>query len=1312
MSNKIKSSDIFEGEIFQVLVDGAKVATEKVAELNAELVKTGLSFKKELKSSKPESIKDIEALISSVKKLNEEVNKQIKINTEQAKLDQQLEKTRALKKKGEDDELARLQKLQTAKQQAYEKEFALLAKSEAEIKRLDALKKSSSDAELLNLEKLRLAEEKTKNQTQKNLDDIAKAQLNAQEKINKIRITDAKESDRQSDRASKQAKDVIRDNEKIAKETEKRLKNEKDLADAYKQLTINTRDLKNESKRLGAEMLELEKQGKKNSAEYYKLSRQYKETTKSAIEGDKALKKLDSTVGDNFRNVGNYSKAIGGLKNAFMQLGLAFGVVDVVKSLFNTQIQLDSLNLSLRNVSSSTKEYEANFAFLKDISLSYGQDLISIIESYKNFIASTQSSNLSLAQRKRIYESVIKAGSALALSNDNIKGSLLAISQMFSKGTVSAEELRQQLGERLPGAFGIMADSMGVTEAELGKLMKEGKVLADDVMPRFAIMLERNFGANAKARLETFGGAWNVLKNNVALYFDQAQKNVGVNKVLAGILRGLGNNIGGLLDNIRQLVVAFVSFKAISIASEISMKAVNTGLLTMIKNAWRGKEAFTLLGMSLKGLTGVVVMEVLIKLTEYFIGLAKGTDLATEAYMRYKNATDVGNSNADKFIDKQRHLLAIERERLDELKKAGKITDEQHKKLMKQKDDEIKANIKAEIQKLRGERATVVGSMLQIEKQYEGGKVVSPYTNMDLLSAQADMQNKARFATTQKEIDKLVSKYEKIKKSLEEAERYSALKAKRIRIDTEMPSYFSELRDMQVMNTKYSGGAGTPAKDILQNTKELRDLNSEYNQTNIYLSRQLEILKDIEEIKAKNKLQQAIDKTTNVLQQEEKNVNLTGKYNAGAVQLAVGLEYEAKKEHEIKAFEKLKEDKNILIQKQFDEELEDIKKQEDTKNKALRELHSDYFRQQADYEADIKRDDLKKSDITRLKRQKTWLDETSIQVGKEAKIIIEGADEQEKIVHENRRKRLKDANLEIKGLTIEHEGKLANIKRDSADKLQDELDKLELIRAEKRLEVIKNTAESVNNLIQKSLEHYIDLAERRIDILDKRMERMSTQADFLREKAVTGNIQAQESLAQLDVQQMEADKQRINEQKSIQKLQIAMTIFQAYSNNIQSAKVTENPFTKTFTEITALGQLAQAISNGMPAYFDGTEDTGSNGQGVDGKGGFHAVLHPNERVIPKSLNSKIGDLSNLEIAKLAEDFHRGEVMRKGDGAMQLNVGSWSTDAIVSKLESLENTIKNKPESNIELGEIVGGVMHIMETKKTGNTRVRNISRFS
>ena len=63
-----------------------------------------------------------------------------------------------------------------------------------------------------------------------------------------------------------------------------------------------------------------------------------------------------------------------------------------------------------------------------------------------------------------------------------MKAAMRATSQVFSKGKVSAEELRQQLGERLPGAFTLFADSMNLTPAELDKALEQGKVTLDDFM--------------------------------------------------------------------------------------------------------------------------------------------------------------------------------------------------------------------------------------------------------------------------------------------------------------------------------------------------------------------------------------------------------------------------------------------------------------------------------------------------------------------------------------------------------------------------------------------------------------------------------------------------------------------------------------------------------------------------------------------------------------------------------------------------------------------------------------------------------------
>ena len=1069
MSNLIKSSDIFEGDIFKIVVDSADLAKTKISELNKELVKVGTSFKEELNGIKTDNVKEINELIVKVKELTSAVETQTKVN-----------------------------------------------------------------------------------------------------KANEIAIREAKKTSEQALREEEKTKrDVLKTQEQINKADERALANKKKLSGAYKELSDNTRDLKNESKRLGAEMLELEKQGKKNSVEYYKLSKQYKETTTSAIKGDKALKKLDSTVGDNFRNVGNYEKAVGKFKDALTKLGLAFGVFDGIRSLIDTQIKLDSLNLALKNVSGSTKEYQANFTFLKDVSRSYGQDLLVLIDSYKNFISSTSSSNLSLTQRKRIYESVVKAGSSLALSNDEVKGSLLAISQMFSKGVVSAEELRQQLGERLPGAFGIMAESMGVSEQELGKLMKNGQVLADDVMPRFGIMLEKHFGKNAEERLKTLGGAWNLLKTNITLYFDQAQKNININKTLSYIIKTLGENIGSVLRTFKDLTIAFVTYKAGVLGAAFVIRLLNGTLFRVQGN-------LTKFAQTLKTVGWVGVALVLVELTNKFIELANQIDITRKNYEKWKASTNQGSKNAKDFIDLKNQELNKYKEDMELLKDAGKINQEEFNKRMKLKKEELNWEIREKATQLYNHELVLQKKLDKIKSSYiedSKNKIKSAYGGKISKSKLDELVQV--YGETEPTLPKLsaiegmglpfvkmglFSESPWYKQKVKEFEDYQKIKKELNRAITKREGLSNYLNEEDIMSTKFTGKGGTAPKDILQTKKELRDLNSEYSQTNVYLSRQLEILKDIEEIKAKNKLQEAIDKTANILQQEEKNVNMTGKYNAGAVQVAIELEYQAKKDYEIKAFEKLKEDKNILIQKAFDEELNDIRKQEETKNKALRELHSDYFREQSLYDENIKKKDLSKSAKQQLDAKKIWLDETKKQVDKEAKIIIDGADEQEKIVHENRKKRVQDANLEMKGLTIEHEGKLANIKRDSQTKTDEELAKLELIRAEKRLEIIKNTAESVNNLIQKSLDHYINLAERRIDLLDKRMERMSTQADFLRDKAVAGNIQAQESLAEIDKQQIEGEKQKIKEQRSIQRLQIAMTVFQAYSNNIQ--KTNHIPYQK------------------------------------------------------------------------------------------------------------------------------------------------------
>jgi len=92
---------------------------------------------------------------------------------------------------------------------------------------------------------------------------------------------------------------------------------------AYKELEKETRNAKNESKELGAQLRQLANEGKQNTDEYKALSDTYQQATQRAASLDKELKGLDKSVGDNFRNVGNYESALDNLNQKMLEGGMS-----------------------------------------------------------------------------------------------------------------------------------------------------------------------------------------------------------------------------------------------------------------------------------------------------------------------------------------------------------------------------------------------------------------------------------------------------------------------------------------------------------------------------------------------------------------------------------------------------------------------------------------------------------------------------------------------------------------------------------------------------------------------------------------------------------------------------------------------------------------------------------------------------------------------------------------------------------------------------------------------------------------------------
>ena len=220
------------------------------------------------------------------------------------------------------------------------------------------------------------------------------------------------------------------------------------------------------------------------------------------------LKKIQGEMEAVARSVRRFGDNFTSFATLGFGTGTALGIYEVGKASIEAQIQMERLDKSFTAIYNSSSAARQQLEFVRQTSMELGQEFYSSAEAAKTFFAAGQGTSLS-GQLNQIYTGFSKAGAALALSSDDMQGIFLALGQSMSKGKVQAEELRGQIGERLPGAFQIAARAMGVSTAELDKMMADGKLLTDDLLPKMAQALEDRYGKAAESAADTVQAAIN-----------------------------------------------------------------------------------------------------------------------------------------------------------------------------------------------------------------------------------------------------------------------------------------------------------------------------------------------------------------------------------------------------------------------------------------------------------------------------------------------------------------------------------------------------------------------------------------------------------------------------------------------------------------------------------------------------------------------------------------------------------------------------------------------------------------------------------
>lgn len=163
---------------------------------------------------------------------------------------------------------------------------------------------------------------------------------------------------------------------------------------------------------------------------------------------------------------------------------------------------------------SSTKKSAEAFEFVSKVARAYGVELESISKSYAKFRAAV-SSSLPTAAADKLFLSISAVSSVLHLTPQSVDRIFTAFTQMASKGQVMSEELKQQLGEHLPGAVALAAQAMGVTVKELTKMMKDGAVDINKFFLNMPDVIMKKFSEAAKISSMSIIAQINNLKSTI-----------------------------------------------------------------------------------------------------------------------------------------------------------------------------------------------------------------------------------------------------------------------------------------------------------------------------------------------------------------------------------------------------------------------------------------------------------------------------------------------------------------------------------------------------------------------------------------------------------------------------------------------------------------------------------------------------------------------------------------------------------------------------------------------------------------------------
>ena len=1067
--------------------------------------------------------------------------------------------------------------------------------------------------------------------------------------------------------------------QQLNKEVKQAAKDELNLGNAYEKGKNRLSNLKKEIKNLTF----VEGQ---NSAKVRELKKEY-------ISLNSKVRGAEEGVGEFQRTVGNYPKglkgAIGSLKNFASQLGIVAGVAGLaraIKSTINVYSDFEQSNAKLSAILGKTRE-EITALTLDAKRLggitSFTASQVSELQTEfaklgfneQEILNATEATlDLAAATGSELAESAAIAGATLGgfgLEADETQRVVDVMAKSFSTSALDLEKFKESMKGAAPAAKAVGIDvekttallgtlaNAGISGSKAGNNLKTSLINLNNA----GLTLEQGLEKVANSQ-DKLGEASKLVGKNAAASFLVLAEGVEVTKELEAGLDSAGGSAKEMAD--KQLDTLQGSVKLLQSAWESLVLEFyeGNGALSGLKNALvfvakNLKSIFTVIGLVTKAFISFKVVMFSLKMSDrvkewkaYRSEVKKGGDAMKGATTKTK-----AFGKALKGIGLGLAITALIEMAIAFYDIASGAAEARRQQDLFNKSTEVSTDLGKKFNKIVDD--TIKKKRQELDLLVAKGEISQKEADIKLKNLEIVKQQEAL-----KVVEKSKEKIDLIKLEIKALEQ----KIKLNKVDSSL--YGKTIAEQD----RYANAIDKANRKNNEIRKGIKELNDEIVQENAHITEFNRIADDTSDT--------IHDYTVNIADNSNKLSNNT---------------------------------KEVKDNKDAQNEANKILKDKISLMKAIRDLEQS---EQTGFETEASDNILTSGSVQETNASTTGeFDFSQIRENYETlrQLKVNEANDDADFRSELARLEIKDKallNVELERIEVERLQSVKNINKETEKEQDASLNNLIDLVEQYNSKVGKITEadrlkrlQSIDKLAKASSDAFIDRIDKRIAKIQEESDAAQKQADLFEQLAINGNIQAQQSLAKQNeiIAQNTLEKEKLERRKQLIEIGTGVTL--AYTAALSEKGTTPaEALVKAFSGSSAI----QGFISLLPTFFEGTENTGKGGEGIDGRGGFHAILHPFERVVDRKTNALIGDdISNTELGNIMQSYRLGEFNQNVIEYKTVTGANVDFTALETKMDVLTKAvIENKP-PDLQIEKLTSLSMEIRETSKKNGITTTN-----